>query len=179
MIRQAIDSYAANLDAQARPATVDRLTSINPPVTQLEFVFADSMKTIQIGYDGKPGTTVVLGATGIPTNGAQDEILLFKVGTQEGCLVETYYADDGTRTNRYSLSPDGMSMAMEVTVESPYMPASLVYRVGFARKGGTRAIPRKAIAPVSNTCQFPAFANLFPSSLACRLTRNVNGRSSF
>jgi hypothetical protein len=48
-------------------------------------------------------------------------------------LRQTFRAEDGQRVNVFSVSPDGNTMTMAVTVESPRLPAPLTYNLVYNR----------------------------------------------
>ncbi len=50
-----------------------------------------------------------------------------------GNLTQTFQAEDGRRVNVYSVSPDGSTMTMNVTVTSPRLPQPLTYKLVYNR----------------------------------------------
>lgn len=50
-----------------------------------------------------------------------------------GNLKHTFQAEDGRRVNVYSVSPDGKTMTMNVTVTSPRLPQALTYKLVYNR----------------------------------------------
>ena len=133
-IDRAISSYGSRLDSSTRVMVQQRLKSTNQPTLHLAIAALDSGRKVAIGYEDSPGMATSIDGSPLVSKGRSGEEFQMRVVMKAGVLVESYEAEDGTRTNRYSLSPDGKAMSMEVKVESPYMPEPLGYRVGFTRK---------------------------------------------
>lgn len=54
----------------------------------------------------------------------------------EGARIEQVFdAEDGRRVNVYSLSPDGSTLTLDVTVTSPKLSSPLTYRQVYRRQG--------------------------------------------
>jgi hypothetical protein len=49
-------------------------------------------------------------------------------------LEQRFVAEDGERVNRYSLSPDGNTLTLDVTVTSPKLDGELTYRQVYRRR---------------------------------------------
>ena len=47
--------------------------------------------------------------------------------------MQTFRAEDGSRTNTYSISPDGRTLTMHVVLRSPRLPQPLEYNLVFNR----------------------------------------------
>lgn len=52
---------------------------------------------------------------------------------QSGRLVQTFRPEDGERENVYSVSADGDTMSMAVTIRSPRLPRPLTYTLVYTR----------------------------------------------
>jgi hypothetical protein len=50
-----------------------------------------------------------------------------------GRLTQVYAADDGRRTNEWSLSPDGSTLVVRVTISSPKLSAPAIYNLTYKR----------------------------------------------
>jgi hypothetical protein len=52
---------------------------------------------------------------------------------ENGRLEQTFQAEDGRRVNLYSVSADGNTLTMNVTITSPRLPQPLTYRLVYNR----------------------------------------------
>jgi hypothetical protein len=52
---------------------------------------------------------------------------------ENGHLEQTFSADDAQRVNDFSVSPDGRTLTMHVTIISPRLPSPLTYRLIYDR----------------------------------------------
>jgi len=52
---------------------------------------------------------------------------------ENGHLRQIFQAEDGRRTNLYTVSGDGKTMTMDVTIESPKLPQPLNYKLVYNR----------------------------------------------
>jgi hypothetical protein len=78
----------------------------------------------------------------LPASGAavpwrREDGELFDVSARlsEGALVQQYTAEDGQRSNVFTLSEDGDLLHMQVTVRSPKLKDDVVYRLAYRRTG--------------------------------------------
>ena len=61
----------------------------------------------------------------------------FKRGA-DGALIQTFVAEDGTRENRFSLSPDGKTLTMAVTLSSKKLKKPLRFSLDYKRQPNPR-----------------------------------------
>lgn len=54
--------------------------------------------------------------------------------TRDGRIEQSFDAEDGRRVNVFTLSPDGRTLTMDVTVTSPKLDGPLAYRLVFTRR---------------------------------------------
>jgi hypothetical protein len=62
-----------------------------------------------------------------------DKLRLSQKVTTDGRLVQSFANEDGTRTNIYTLSPDGRTLSIAVTVASSQLPAPVSYTLTYVR----------------------------------------------
>ena len=67
------------------------------------------------------------------TRPADGEKLKLSMQWDGARLVETLKAEDGQRVNAYTLSPDGSTMTMNVTITSPRLPKPLTYKLAYRK----------------------------------------------
>lgn len=140
-IDQAIEACIADYPEDAKLATRERLQETNPLTRTMYFTPVDSGTKVLIGYDGPDeGTAAPLdGAETLATN-SNGESFQMTVVLENGALVESFQANNGSRTNTYTVSPDGRTLFMQVEVESPYMPTTLGYTLAYGRLGQTAGV---------------------------------------
>lgn len=102
------------------------------------------MAWVQIAPDGNQLTvttdryTLVTPANGVLEDWEREKGDLVDVTTllQPTRLEQRFVAEDGERVNAYSLSPDGNTLTLDVTVTSPKLDGELKYRQVFRRRQG-------------------------------------------
>ena len=79
---------------------------------------------------------IVTPANGQTIRWKREDGELFDVNTvwEQGSLKQTFVAKDGSRENLLTLSPDGATLVMQVTIRSPRLPALIVYKLDYKRK---------------------------------------------
>jgi hypothetical protein len=63
-----------------------------------------------------------------------DDLIDVATKLQDGRLEQAFEAEDGKRVNVYTLSPDGDTLFMDVTVTSPKLDSPLTYRMVYRRR---------------------------------------------
>ena len=131
-INRAIEQGVASMNFVTRPIARGRLRKVNFPY-----------RTLRIAHTATEVTTIPDSRTPVvsPLNGAtvkwrREDGEVFDVSTSwEGAsLRQSFKADDGQRVNVYSLSPDGRTLTMHVTVTSPRLPKPITYALRYARQ---------------------------------------------
>jgi hypothetical protein len=81
------------------------------------------------------GKAIVVPASGAAVKWTREDGETFDVsGKVAGStLTQTFVAEDGKRVNVYTLSPDGKTLTMNVTVTSPRLPKPLNYKLVYRR----------------------------------------------
>lgn len=131
-INRAIDQGVASMNFVTRPIARGRLRKVNFPY-----------RTLRISHTSSEITTVpdtrapvVTPSNGTTVKWRREDGEIFDVSTSwEGTsLRQSFNADDGQRVNLFSLSPDGRTLTMHVTVTSPRLPKPVVYSLKYARQ---------------------------------------------
>jgi hypothetical protein len=108
-----------------------RLRDTNRPYESIEFLPAgDSLTTVTEFY-----------RLTTPMNGKRErwerkkgDFIDVTTHTDGARLEQVFDAEDGRRVNVYTLSPDGSTLTLEVTVTSPKLSSPLSYRQVYRRK---------------------------------------------
>lgn len=131
-IKPAIEQAVADMNFITRPIARGRLTRTNEPYGQITIRQSGDEVTI-ITDDRAP---IVARADGNPMKWTRDdgEVLDLTTRFEGGALEQTFVADDGERKNVFSLSPDGQTLEMAVTVTSPRLAAPLTYTLRYVKE---------------------------------------------
>ena len=141
-IEDAIETCIASYPEDAKATTRDRLLETNELTRVLVVSPLDSGKKVLIGYEvANNGTVAPLDGTEVPSINSSGEVFQMSVRLDGEAMVETFEADNGTRTNTYSVSADGKALVLQATVESPQMPTVLRYRLEYIRATNTAVQP--------------------------------------
>jgi hypothetical protein len=132
VIRIAIDAAVKDFNFVTRPIARSRLRKTNPLIARIEVAPVGSKVSIQL--DKSKPTVTEPGKP--PIKWTRDDGEVFDVSTEwKGrALQQSFAAPDGSRVNRYSVSPDGSALTMDVTLTSPQLKAPVNYRLVFARE---------------------------------------------
>jgi hypothetical protein len=133
-IGKAIESYVADFDSVMKIQIGERLGEVSRSADQLVIAVVDSGRKIGIGENGRVGTAVSLDGKAVSIQGESGETFVLSRTMAADKLSESYQADDGSRTNVYSVADKGRSLLVDVKIESPYMPKPLFYKLVYTRK---------------------------------------------
>lgn len=130
-VNRAIETAVARMSFVTRPIARGRLRRTNPVYSRVEINYTQSEVTVQLDQR-RP---IVSPANGQPIKWTREDGEKFDLSTewQNGRLVQTFRAEDGSRTNSYTISPDGRTLTMHVTLRSPKLSAPLEYNLVFTR----------------------------------------------
>lgn len=143
-IEDAIETCIARYPEDAKVITRDRLLETNDLTRVLVVSSLDSGRKVLIGYEvSNNGTAAPLDGTEVPSLNSSGEMFQMSVRLDGEALVETFEADNGTRTNTYTVSADGKTLVLQATVESPQMPTVLSYRLEYTRETVSTREPRR------------------------------------
>jgi hypothetical protein len=130
-IKVAIEEGAAQVNFLVRPIARSRLKKTNPNVTRVAISRSGDDITIQLGTS-KPSTARPGGPT---VKWSRDDEEFDLVLNWEGTtLGQSFAAPDGKRINRYTLSADGKTLSVDVTVISDRLKNPVKYSLVFTRE---------------------------------------------
>jgi hypothetical protein len=130
-INRAIETAVARMSFVTRPIARGRLRRTNAAYEQVVVAFTPAQ--VSTRFDAR--APVESPANGQPVKWRREDGETFDLTTewQNGRLVQTFRADDGSRVNTYSVSADGQTLTMHVTLRSPRLPAPVEYDLVFNR----------------------------------------------
>ncbi len=147
-IDDAIETCIAGYPQEAKASSRERLEETNRLVSRLFIASKDSGRKILIGYEeADNGDVAPLDGTMVRIAGATGEGFEMRVAMAEDSLVESFQADNGKRTNTYTVDPDGKTLVVRVAVESPYMPTILTYEQVYSRSSNAAVLGKRAHRP--------------------------------
>lgn len=118
--------------ALLRPFAKGRLRKTNAPYPSVMITPGSENTTIVFG--SRP--PIVSPASGqlVPWTRPEDgEKMQISTAWKANALEQTFKAEDGTRVNTYSLSPDGQVLTMNVSVASGKLSSPITYRLVYRR----------------------------------------------
>ncbi|HYH83395.1 MAG TPA: hypothetical protein VEX86_26610 [Longimicrobium sp.] len=130
-VNRAIETAVSKMSFVTRPIARGRLRRTNQPYQRVVINFTpqqvtttfDQRRPIESPANGQP----------IKWTREDGEVLDLSTEWQTGRLVQTFRAEDGSRTNTYSISADGATLTIRVTVRSPRLSAPVEYNMVFNR----------------------------------------------
>jgi hypothetical protein len=130
-ILQKINQAVARMNFVTRPIARGRLNRTNQPYQRLTIDYTSSQVTVTTDQR----SPIVTPANGTPIKWTREDGEVLDVSTEweNGVLEQTFKAEDGQRVNRYSISADGSTLTMNVTVTSPRLPQPLTYKIVYNR----------------------------------------------
>lgn len=132
-VNKAIDQAISKMNFVVRSVARGRLRKTNVPYERL--AISHSTDRVSIAADRRPA--IQTPANGTPVKWTREDGEVFDVSTEweNGALEQTFGAPDGKRVNTFTLSPDGNTLTMKVTVSSPRLPKPLTYSLRYRRVG--------------------------------------------
>ncbi len=138
-LESAINRVVSRMNVVVRQIARPRLRSTNTAYPSIAMSYDQA--SVRVDMAGRP--SVSSPANGQPvlwqreTGGACREMkgdcVRVSAEWEGGNLKHTFQAEDGRRVNVYSVSPDGKTMTMNVTVTSPRLPQPLTYKLLYNR----------------------------------------------
>ncbi|HEX2190142.1 MAG TPA: hypothetical protein VHG51_14640 [Longimicrobiaceae bacterium] len=130
-VNAAIDDAVARMNFVMRPVARGRLRKTNQPYQRVQI--SHNPQQVSVTMDGRPA--IVTPANGTPMDWTREDGEKLKVSTEweNSALEQTFKAEDGQRVNSYTVSPDGRTLTMNVTVTSPRLPKPLTYKLVYNR----------------------------------------------
>jgi hypothetical protein len=126
-VPQAINTAVARMSFITRPIARGRLTRTNPVYNRVVVNYTPTHVTTT--FDTR--RPIESPANGQPVQWTREDGEKFNLSTswEAGRLVQTFRAEDGSRTNTYSVSADGSTLTMNVVIRSPKRPQPLTYKL--------------------------------------------------
>ena len=123
----------SELNFVLRPFARRKLTEATKLCDELTFDFQGP--NLSVACDERPVQTAPVNqGQGLYTNEEGNRyVLVHKAG--QGQILQVFADENGQRTNRYTISPDGQSLIMEVTIDSKQLPEPLVFTREFKKQG--------------------------------------------
>jgi hypothetical protein len=133
-----INTSIAGMNVVVRQVARPRLRSTNISYPRLVFSFGENVGVDMPGYpsvaspaNGQP--VFWHRRTGGPCPEMRRSCMVVTTTWADGALVQTFRSEDGQRQNVFTVSPDGTTLTMAVTMTSPRLTAPLVYRLVYTR----------------------------------------------
>ncbi|HET7233709.1 MAG TPA: hypothetical protein VFJ16_27110 [Longimicrobium sp.] len=130
-INRAIESAVSKMSFITRPIARGRLRRTNAAYQRVVINYTQT--EVSTTFDQR--RAIVSPANGTPVQWTREDGEKFSLSTewQGQRLVQTFRAEDGSRTNTYTISADGRTLTMHVTLRSPRLSAPLEYNMVFTR----------------------------------------------
>jgi hypothetical protein len=137
-INAKINTAITPLNMVVRQIARPRLRSTNVAYPQLVIAVDQN---VRVDMAGRPSvSSATSGApvlwhreTGRTCQAVRGDCVRVTTTVASGRLTQTFAAEDGQRVNVYSVSPDGSTLTMNVTITSPRLPNPLTYRLVYNR----------------------------------------------
>jgi hypothetical protein len=130
-VNRAIETAVSRMSFVTRPIARGRLRRTNTAYNRVVINYTQT--EVSTTFDQR--RAVESPANGQPVKWTREDGEKFDLSTewQNGRLVQTFRAEDGSRTNTYTISPDGRTLTMHVTLRSPRLTSPLEYKLVFNR----------------------------------------------
>lgn len=130
-VNRAIETAVARMSFVTRPIARGRLRRTNQPYQRVVINFTQSEVTVTTDQR-RP---IVSPANGTAVKWTREDGEVFDLSTSwdNGRLAQSFHAEDGTRTNTFSISPDGRVLTMNVRITSPRLSSPLTYKLVYNR----------------------------------------------
>lgn len=138
-INAKINTAVARMNVVVRQIARPRLRSTNVAYPQI--VISYDAQNVRVDMQGRPSVSSPAGGqpvlwqreTGATCNEVRGDCVRVTSVWEGGRLEQTFAAEDGQRVNVYTVSPDGNTLTMNVTVTSPRLPNPLTYKLVYNR----------------------------------------------
>lgn len=130
-----INTAVARMNVIVRQIARPRLRSTNTAYPQL--VITHDATNVRVDMQGRPSVSSPANGqpvlwhreTGRTCTQMRGDCVRVTTEWQNGALHQAFQAEDGRRVNVYTVSADGNTMTMNVTVTSPRLPQPFTYRL--------------------------------------------------
>ncbi len=127
----AIGRAISSLFFMAKPFAIRQLHAKTAVKNSVGFSFANG-KVVSTASDAAPAASPDDG-TPVPYVVDGESLRLSQTVDASGHLIQIFSSSQGSRTNDYTLSADGKTLTMTVTVASPRLPQSVHYALTYTR----------------------------------------------
>jgi hypothetical protein len=126
-VNRAIETAVARMSFITRPIARGRLRRTNPVYNRVVVNFTPQQ--VSTTFDQRHAIESPANGQPIKWTREDGERLDLSTEWQQGRLVQTFRAEDGSRTNTYVVSPDGHTLTLHVVIRSPKLPQPLEYKL--------------------------------------------------
>lgn len=134
-INAAINRTVSRMNMVVRQIARPRLRSTNTAYPSLVMRYDQS--SVRVDMSGRPSVSSPANGqpvlwqreTGATCREMKGDCVRVSTEWEGGNLKQTFQAEDGRRVNVFSVSPDGNTMTMNVTITSPRLPSPLTYKL--------------------------------------------------
>lgn len=133
-VRKAIEITVRGMRWPRQGFARNRLQKTNlPPYQRVVIQLEPSITGVSITTDKR--APIRTSADGTPIDWTREDKEKFKVSTVLKCgpLEQTFKSEDGQRVNTYSISADGKTLIIHVSVTSDRLPRPLTYKLVYKR----------------------------------------------
>ena len=130
-VNRAIETAVARMSFVTRPIARGRLRRTNQPYQRVVINFTASEVTTT--YDQRRAITSPANGSKVRWTREDGEVFDLSTEWENGRLVQSFVAEDGTRVNTFSISGDGRVLTMNVRITSPRLSTPLTYKLVFNR----------------------------------------------
>jgi hypothetical protein len=130
-VNRAIETAVSRMSFVTRPIARGRLRRTNTVYQRVVINFTQAQASTT--FDQRNAVESPANGQAVPWTREDGEKFQLSTEWQNGRLVQTFRAEDGSRTNTYSISPDGRTLTMHVTLRSPRLSSPLEYKLVFNR----------------------------------------------
>ena len=130
-VDRAIARAVKDMNFITKPIARGRLQKTNQPYQQVTIATEGANTVVTI--DKQPPRQAPSNGTAVDWTRADGEKFKLTMTWDGGSLVESFKAEDGQRVNAYTLSPDGSTLTMNVTITSPRLSKPLTYKLAFRK----------------------------------------------
>ena len=126
---QGIEQATEGVPFLVRGMAEKRLADVNPAYRRV--VLSHDASSVSIQFDGRKPVRVPLQG-GTAWTREDGETFWVNATASPSQIIQTYKAKDGERTNEFTLSPDGESLLLKVSVRSPKLSKVLYYSLVYS-----------------------------------------------
>lgn len=131
-VDKAIEALVKEVFSWGRSRARNRLRKTNVPPYQ-RIVISYTEAEVSIATDQRLPLRTPLDGTRVDWTRDDGEKLKVSTVWESGKLKRTFKGEEGQRVNTYSISADGKTLTMQVSVTSPRLPRPLTYKLVYQR----------------------------------------------